>query len=103
MVEVKRFGVMSVGVMFGILSAIGGLIGGIIMLIMTTSLPAYSILYDEMGVGWIFSGMMIIIAPIFYGVLGFIGGIIYAALYNLFQRWIGGVKIEISQNTGPSQ
>ena len=99
MVEIKRFEVWSVGVMWGILSAIGGLIGGIIALILATSVAPYSVLYDELGFGWIFSGMMVVIAPLFYGVVGFISGIIGAALYNLFQRWVGGVKVEIYQKT----
>jgi hypothetical protein len=33
--------------------------------------------------------------PILYIVLGFIGGIIGAFIYNLSARWIGGIEIEI--------
>ena len=36
-----------------------------------------------------------ILAPIIYGVMGFIGGVIMAALYNLFARWIGGIEVEV--------
>ena len=104
MVEIKRFGVLSVGVMWGILSAIGGLIGGIFTMIMTTTIPLYDEIYDEMGfLGWFIGGMAIVAMPIFYGVGGFIGGIITAALYNLFQKWVGGVKIELQQETDLSQ
>ena len=100
MVEIKKLGVLSVGVMWGILSAIGGLIGGIFMMIMTTTIPVY----DEMGfLGWFIGGMAIVAMPIFYGVCGFLGGIISAALYNLFQQWVGGVKIEFKQETDSSQ
>lgn len=91
---------LSVGIIWGILSAIGGLIGGVFALIMTATVPAYSMAYDEMGfIGWIFSGAAIIILPIFYGIFGFITGVITAALYNLLQKWVGGVKIEIQQET----
>ena len=104
MVEIKKFGVLSVGVMWGILSAIGGLIGGIFMMIMTTTIPVYDEIYDEMGfLGWFIGGMAIVAMPIFYGVCGFLGGIISAALYNLFQQWVGGVKIEFKQETDSSQ
>ena len=104
MIEIKRFGVLSVGIMWGILSAIGGLIGGIFMLIMTATIPMYDIAYEEIGfLGWFFGGMALIALPIFYGVAGFIGGIITAALYNLFQKWVGGVKIEFQQETDLSQ
>lgn len=33
--------------------------------------------------------------PILYIVLGFIGGIIGAFIYNLSAKWVGGVEIEI--------
>ena len=33
--------------------------------------------------------------PVFYGVMGFIFGIISAALYNLIARWIGGIEVEV--------
>ena len=46
----------------------------------------------------LFAGMMFgfgIFMPIIYGVMGFVGGIIAAALYNLFARWIGGIEVEV--------
>ena len=36
-----------------------------------------------------------IFMPIIYGVMGFVGGIIAAALYNLFARRIGGIEVEV--------
>lgn len=36
-----------------------------------------------------------IFMPIIYGVMGFVGGIIAAALYNLFAGWIGGIEVEV--------
>ncbi len=44
------------------------------------------------------AGMMLgfgIFMPVIYGVMGFIGGIIMAALYNLTARWIGGIEVEV--------
>ena len=46
----------------------------------------------------LFAGMMFgfgIFMPIIYGVIGFVGGIVAAALYNLFARWIGGIEVEV--------
>jgi len=37
----------------------------------------------------------IVIVPIFYGAIGFIGGIISAAIYNLIGSTIGGIEVEI--------
>jgi len=38
---------------------------------------------------------MLIILPIFYGVVGFIAGAIGAALYNLIAGMVGGIEIEV--------
>ena len=36
----------------------------------------------------------VIVMPIIYGVLGFIGGIISAAMYNLIAGFVGGIEME---------
>ena len=36
-----------------------------------------------------------IFMPVFYGIFGFIFGIISAAIYNLIARWIGGIEVEV--------
>jgi len=33
--------------------------------------------------------------PVIYGVMGFIFGVIGAALYNLVANWIGGIEVEV--------
>jgi len=43
-------------------------------------------------------GLMIgmgVFMPIIYGAMGFIFGVIGAALYNLVARWIGGIEVEV--------
>jgi Transmembrane domain of unknown function (DUF3566) len=40
---------------------------------------------------------LIILLPIFYGVMGFVFGIIGAVLYNLVARWIGGFEVEVEE------
>lgn len=104
MVVIKRVGVLSLGVMWGILSAIGGLIAGLLMAGFFSVISAFSgaagDLYgmDDFGfMGWMFSGMVIFIYPILYGVIGFLSGVIGGALYNLFARWVGGIKVELKQ------
>ncbi len=44
-----------------------------------------------MGTGLV----MAVAMPVFYGVFGFIFGIISAALYNLIAGWIGGIEVEV--------
>ena len=33
--------------------------------------------------------------PVMYGVMGFLAGVIGAAIYNLFAKWIGGIEVEV--------
>jgi hypothetical protein len=39
----------------------------------------------------------IIVFPIFYGVMGFLMGLIGAAVYNLFAKWVGGMELELEE------
>jgi len=39
----------------------------------------------------------VLIFPIMYGIIGFIAGLIYAALYNLAARWTGGFELTLEQ------
>ncbi len=106
MMTVKKFGVLSVGIMCGILSAALGLIFGLFYAVFLT---LFLIVSGEMG--YAFSGLdpsgiglvwaaCIIILPIFFGLVGFLSGLISAALYNVFSRWIGGIKVELQSDAG---
>lgn len=37
----------------------------------------------------------IIVCPIVYGILGGIGGVIGAGIYNLAAGWVGGLEVDI--------
>lgn len=53
---------------------------------------------NQGGAGAIAAGMMLgfgIMMPVIYGVMGFILGVITAALYNLIARWVGGIEVEV--------
>ena len=42
-----------------------------------------------------FGAGAIVILPIFYGVLGFVGGAVTALAYNLIAGWTGGLEIDV--------
>ena len=46
--------------------------------------------------------LMIVVMPVMYGAMGFIGGIIFAALYNLVAGWTGGVEITLENVAAPA-
>jgi len=78
-----------------------GLIMGLIVFLMSlvgagvnqNAGPAFA---AGMGIG------MAIVLPIFYGVLGFIGGMIYAAIYNLIAAITGGSPLNEARRTAES-
>ena len=43
-------------------------------------------------------GMMVffgLLIPIFYGAMGFILGVVGAAIYNLIAGWLGGIEVDV--------
>ncbi|MEO6873943.1 MAG: hypothetical protein ABI222_03890 [Opitutaceae bacterium] len=45
--------------------------------------------------GFIF-GMGALFLPVIYGVFGFLGGLIAAAVYNLVAKWTGGLEFTLN-------
>jgi len=97
---IKRVGPVSLAKILGIIYAIFGFVVGLFFsffMLMGTVLG--SVLEDspEPLVGMIFGFGSVVAFPILYGVLGFIGGIITAGIYNIVARWIGGIEIELEE------
>ena len=99
---IKRFGVISVAKMYGLLSFIigfiFGLIYGLIMIIFGAAMTAIAPGREATagGVSTVVMGIAMIIAvPILYGLFGFIFGAIGALVYNSVAGIMGGVKLEL--------
>lgn len=80
----------------GLLYAIIGFIAGLFFsLLAIVRVSIGSMAPGEGIVNAMFGVLAIIFLPLFYGVLGFVGGIITAWLYNVLAGSIGGVVLEI--------
>lgn len=56
--------------------------------------------------GLIFGAGAVVFLPIFYAILGFLGSLLMAALYNVAARFIGGIELDLEDASrsrpGPS-
>ena len=83
MQKVKRIGVLSLAKISGIFFAIFGLIVTV---------------FAPIGMKEPYFGTAtIIVFPILYGIVGFVGGLITAFFYNLVAGKIGGLEVEIAK------
>ena len=93
-IKIKKIGVLSLGKISAVLYAIIGLIFGVFMAFVSLAGAAFSQSTTGMF-GMVFGVGAIVLLPIFYGVMGFVVGLLTALLYNLIANWIGGLELEI--------
>ena len=96
---VKRIAPLQAGKMMGLLYACMGLIFlPIFMLAAAAGAFAQHAQGAQAAPAAVVAGIMFgmgIFMPVIYGVMGFIFGVIGAAIYNLVARWIGGIEVEV--------
>jgi hypothetical protein len=97
---IRRIGVLSLAKIMGVLYGGIGLIIGICFALFSVLGGGALMASGQEGAGpggGLMMGMgigMAIAAPIFYGLLGFIGGLISGWLFNLAAGFVGGLEIE---------
>jgi hypothetical protein len=101
-VEIKRLDVGSVVKVTFILYAVLGLVIGIIYMLATVIFSglfgARYGMHDPLGSRALAMGLGVLMVPLMallYGLLGALGGLIVALLYNVISKAIGGVKIRL--------
>jgi hypothetical protein len=100
----RSVGVLSAGKVSGALCAlIGVLVGGVLAM---ASLAGVAFNPQGQGGGPAIPAMFLgvaalIFVPLFYGIFGFITGIIYAALYNVIAAMVGGIELEFERPAAP--
>lgn len=98
---IRRIGVMSAAKLGGIIGLFIGLIAGVLVTVLFSGAGPEvqhamasqdngprAAMFAEMG------AMAIVVLPIAYAIGGIIGSVIYAAVYNLAARLVGGLRIE---------
>ena len=91
---IKRVGVVKLAIVQGALMAALGLIAALIFMVFGAMIGSFGG-HQAAGIAGIMGIAMLIILPIFYGVIGFIMGAIGAALYNLIASIVGGIEIDV--------
>ena len=86
MTVVKAIGVLSVAKISGVIGALVGLVFGI---------PFGLIVYFTDPVSGAVGLVLVAGLPLLYGLLGFLGGALYAWLYNVVSGWIGGIEVDL--------
>ena len=77
-----------VGLIIGLCVAVVSMLGSGLASAMGGESGASSVIGSLFGVG------AIVFLPILYGVLGFVGGALMSALYNMAAGLVGGIEIE---------
>jgi len=97
---IKRIRVLSLAKVMGMIYGGIGLVIGLIFSFFALLGAAFgTALQDSSGpeaiFGVLFGVGAVILFPILYGLLGFLGGLLTSALYNLAARTVGGLELEV--------
>jgi len=98
MAKIKRLGVIKTASFLGLFGVFIGLIFGIILLIYTQILKTVLSGMGDTGTismfglgGW----LVLILAPLIYGIISFLIGLIFTPLMNLSLKIINGLDLDI--------
>lgn len=91
---IKHIDVMSAGKVSGIIAAAIGLLAGLLFLLFGSMMSGIAGAENGGMLAAVGGAMGVVLLPILYAVIGFIGGVLQAFVYNLAARFVGGIRIE---------
>ena len=97
MQELKKVGVLSAGKIGVLMGVIVGVILAIVSLIVSYASPDAALQGFEAMQLTAVTPLSALFIVIMYAIGGFLGGIIYSALYNIVAKYAGGIKIEFKK------
>jgi hypothetical protein len=88
---------MSLAKVLGVLYAVLGLFVGVIFAIVSVfgGLAAQAESQGTPLAGLLLGVGALVFMPIIYAVLGFVGGLLVAVIYNFVARFVGGVELDL--------
>lgn len=89
----KKIDALSLARVITVIYAIIGLFMGLFYYAMGQVLPSEELMLS--AAPYIYSAWMILIMPVAYAIMGFIGSLIIAGLYNVVAKKTGGVKLDL--------
>lgn len=92
---VRRVSPLSLAKISGLLYAFLGLLIGAFVSLFSFVASGMLPERDAGPFAMLFGVGAIVVLPIFYGVIGFIGSLIMAALYNLVAGMVGGIEVDV--------
>jgi hypothetical protein len=93
---IRRIGPMSLARIAGTLYAVLGLLVGAVFSLFAMAGVFAAAGADAGPLPMLFGTAAILIFPIFYGCLGFVGALIAASLYNVLAGTVGGVELDVN-------
>jgi hypothetical protein len=99
--RLKRVGLMNLALTLGVMYAVFGFIFGLFFALFAMVGAGFAQLAgEESGVGGPIFGLLfgvgaVIFLPVFYGVLGFLGGLLMGGLYNVVSKLTGGIELTL--------
>jgi hypothetical protein len=89
--QIKSFGVLQTAKIMGAIYFFVGLLLVVLVFVLAPIRPRH--IHR--------SPLLLLAAPVFYGIVGFIVTAIFCGLYNAIASRIGGIEFEISDEPGP--
>ena len=95
---IRKVGIGSVVKVFGVLyGLLGFVVGAFLAMFALVGFGAAAAGNEDVPawLGSLFGIGAVIVLPIVYGIMGVVGGVLIAALYNLVANLTGGLEIEV--------